>query len=185
MKMDNPNEHLVSERRSEKPSKIPLLSMVGVSNSGKSTVLVKLLEALKDRGYRVAVIKHSRGFEVDQPGKDSWRYRKVGAGPVVLASPTQMVHFRSWEEEWEPEDIARVLYDVDMIITEGYKLGNRPKIEVFREQISSELICKPEELLAVVSDTRRDWGVPVFNPEDIAALADFVESTFLKRNNKT
>jgi len=160
-------------------TRIPLLSVVGISNSGKSTVLVKLVGALKRRGYRVAVIKHSRGFEVDQPGKDSWRYREVGAGPVVLAGPKQMVLFRSWEQEWEPEDIARGLYDVDLVITEGYKLGQRPKIEVFREEISSELICDPEDLLAVVSDSQRNWGVPVFNLEDIEGLANFVETKFL------
>jgi molybdopterin-guanine dinucleotide biosynthesis protein MobB len=158
---------------------IPLLSVVGFSNSGKSTVLVKLVEELKKRGYRVAVIKHSRGFEVDQPGKDSWRYREVGAGPVILAGPKQMVLFRSWEKEWEPEEIARGLEDVDLVITEGYKLGRRPKIEVFREEISSELTCNPEELLAVVSDTPQNWGIPVFSLGDITGLGDFVETRFL------
>lgn len=162
---------------------VPLLSVVGVSNSGKSTVLVKLVQALKDRGYRVAVIKHSCGFEVDQPGKDSWRYQEVGAGPVVLAGPKKIVFFKPCAEECEPEVIARSLDDVDLVITEGYKTGRRPKIEVFREQNSSDLICKPDELLAVVSDTQRDWGVPVFHLEDIPGLADFVETKFLKASS--
>ncbi|NLK51530.1 MAG: molybdopterin-guanine dinucleotide biosynthesis protein B, partial [Syntrophomonadaceae bacterium] len=92
--------------RNKVKHRVPILSVVGFSNSGKSTLLVKLVAALKERGYRVAVIKHSCGFEVDQPGKDSWGYREVGAGPVVLAGPKQMVLFKSWEEELEPEDIA-------------------------------------------------------------------------------
>ncbi|MGI6647559.1 MAG: molybdopterin-guanine dinucleotide biosynthesis protein B [Bacillota bacterium] len=161
--------------------RVPLFSVVGASNSGKSTLLIKLVQALKNRGYRVAVIKHSRNFEVDQPGKDSWRYRAVGAGPVILAGPEQMVLFRAWEKEWEPEEIAQSLTDVDLVITEGYKKGKRPKIEVFREDNSRELICPPEDLIAVVSDVNKDWGVPVFDLEQIKELADFVEARFLKR----
>jgi len=170
---------MISEQKKTAESSVPLLSVVGVSNSGKSTLLVKLVKALKDRGYRVGVIKHSCGFEVDKPGKDSWGYQEVGAGPVVLAGPRQMIFFKSWEAELTPEEIAQGFDDIDLVITEGYKLGKRPKIEVFRQQISEDLICNPEELLAVVSDARRDWGIPVFDLEDIAGLADFVEKRFL------
>ena len=171
---------MMSEQKQKAEYQVPLLSVVGVSNSGKSTLLVKLVKALKDRGYRVGVIKHSCGFEVDQPGKDSWGYQEVGAGPVVLAGPKQMISFKSWETELTPEEIVQSFDGVDLVLTEGYKLGKRPKIEVYRQQVSDDLICKPEELLAVVSDTRRDWGIiPVFDLEDIAGLADFVENKFL------
>jgi molybdopterin-guanine dinucleotide biosynthesis protein MobB len=170
----------MNEQKKTAESSVPLLSVVGVSNSGKSTLLVKLVKVLKDRGYRVGIIKHSCGFEVDKPGKDSWCYQEVGAGPVVLAGPRQMISFKSWETELTPEEIARNFDGVDLVLTEGYKLGKRPKIEVFRQQVSDDLICKPEELLAVVSDTRRDWGIPVFDLEDIAGLADFVENRFLR-----
>lgn len=172
----------MSEQKTAQPaSPVPLLSVVGVSNSGKSTLLVKLIKALKDRGYQVGIIKHSCGFEVDQPGKDSWSYREVGARPVVLAGPTQMISFNSWETELTPEEIAQAFKGVDLVLTEGYKVGKRPKIEIFRQQNSQDLICKPEELLAVVSDTQRDWGIPVFDLEDIDGLADFVEKRFLNR----
>lgn len=162
--------------------KIPLFSIVGAHNSGKSTLLIKLVDELKKRGYRIGIIKHSRHFELDKPGKDSWRYRELNAGPVVLAGPKQMIFFRSWEAEWEPEDIAQDFKDVDLVITEGYKRGKRPKIEVFREGISEDLVCKPEELLAVVSDNRKDWGIPVFGTEEIIELADFVEKKFLGKD---
>lgn len=156
-------------------SSIPVISVVGTSKSGKTTLVEKLVASFTARGYQVGVIKHARHFEVDYPGKDSWRYRQAGAKVVVLASAERMALMRSWQEEWPPEEIIKAMPDVDMVITEGYKWGNLPKIEVYRRENQGERVLGDAEVLAVVSDVPDDEGVPWFHLEEAERLADFLE----------
>ncbi len=162
---------------STKPA-IPVVSFVGHSGSGKTTLVEKLIRELKDRGYRVAVIKHHyhRGLEFDTPGKDSWRFARAGADHVVLAGPDRAIHVRTFEEEPSLESILTVIQDVDLIVTEGYKHAHTLKIEVNRARAESPLISAPDNLIAVVSDRRFDVDVPQFDLDDVAALAAFIEA---------
>lgn len=159
---------------------IPIISVVGKSGVGKTTFLEKLIAELKGRGLRVAVIKHDvHGFQIDRPGKDSWRLAQAGSDSVVIASPRKLVLIKRLEGEMALGEIATLLTDVDIILTEGYKRGDAPKIEVSRRGRGGELLCTPDELVAIVSDQPFDLDVPQFGLDDTAGIVDLLEGTFL------
>lgn len=162
----------------------PIVSVVGRSDSGKTTFLEKLIPALKSLGIRVAVVKHdSHGFEMDRPGKDTWRLRQAGADAVMISAPNQMALIRSgMEREASLDELAALVGNqVDLVLTEGYKSGDKPKIEVSRQEISGgELLCSKEELLAVVADGPRPVDVPRFGLEDAAGVANLLVA-YVKR----
>ncbi|WP_423055316.1 molybdopterin-guanine dinucleotide biosynthesis protein B [Zhaonella formicivorans] len=160
---------------------IPIVSVVGRSNSGKTTYLEKLLKEIKKRGYRVATIKHHcHDFEIDQPGKDTWRHAEAGADVTVISSPHKMALIEKVEKEKNLDEIAELIQNVDLIITEGYKKGNKPKIEILRKAVSDDLVCPPEELMAVVTDVDLNLDIPCFSLEDAVGLANFLEMKVLK-----
>ena len=166
---------------------IPVVSVVGHSGSGKTTLLEKLIRELKRRGYRLAVIKHHyhTDFELDTPGKDSYRYAQAGADEVLIAAPNQVVSIRRCEADPSLADVTARIRDVDLVITEGYKRASAPKIEVYRtgqtgdSSAAAKLLSPPEELMAVVSDQVLALAVPTFGLEDVAGLADLLENRFL------
>ena len=160
-----------------------VVSIVGKSKVGKTTLLEKLIRELKARGYRVGTIKHhAHWFEIDQPGKDTWRHAEAGSDVVVIAAPNRMALIRRLDGELTIDEIAGMMPKVDIILTEGYKRGDKPKIEVSRRARSSELICTKEELLAIATDAPHPdmAGVPQFDLEDASGLADLIETRFLK-----
>ncbi len=162
---------------------IPILSIVGRSNSGKTTVLEKLIRELTARGRRIGTIKHHfhGPVEVDVPGKDSWRHRQAGARVVALASKETLFLVGETPAEWPLQKIAhQALFDVDLILTEGFKSGPMPKIEVNRAAQNLPLLCGPEDhLVAVVSDQDLPVSVPRFGLEEVGPLADFIGREFL------
>jgi molybdopterin-guanine dinucleotide biosynthesis protein B len=161
---------------------IPIISIVGKSDSGKTTLIEKLLPELTRRGYRVATVKHDvHGFEVDREGKDSWRHKQAGAHTVVIASPNKVALIRDVEKDWTLEEIReRLIQDVDLIISEGYKKDVQPKIEIFRRGKHKELLCtKEDNLAAIVSNQEFDVGVSCIFLDDIKGVADFIEKKFL------
>jgi molybdopterin-guanine dinucleotide biosynthesis adapter protein len=159
---------------------IPVVSIVGRhSNSGKTTLLVKLLNEAKRRGWRVAAVKHdSHGFEMDKPGKDTWRFAQAGADVVAISSPSKMAIIEKVEEERSLDQVLERIQDVDMIFTEGYKHGKKPRIEVFRSGVHQELYSKPEELIAIASDVAFDEGVPCFDLDDAVGICDFLAEKY-------
>lgn len=160
---------------------IPIICVVGRSKVGKTTLLEKLIPALKRRGYRVATIKHHShpGFEMDQPGKDTWRHAQAGSDHVVIAAPDKVASIRRVEQEPTLDELAAVITDVDIILTEGYKRSDRPKIEVVRAERSAEPICTPEELVAIATDVPVARAIPQFSLEDAEGLAGLLEERFL------
>jgi molybdopterin-guanine dinucleotide biosynthesis protein B len=159
---------------------IPIISVVGKSGVGKTTFLEKLIAELKRRGHRVAAIKHDvHGFEIDQPGKDSWRLAQAGSDSVVIASPRRLALIKRLDEEMPLGEIAALLTDIDIILTEGYKRGDAPKIEVSRQERGGELLCTPDELVAIVSDQSFDLDVPQFDLDGAGGIADLLERRFL------
>ena len=165
----------------------PIVCFVGKSNSGKTTFLEKLIPELVARGHRVGLVKHDvHGFDLDQPGKDTWRLRRAGAIRVAISSPQQFALIGQVEGEMPLADLAgRYLGDVDIVLAEGYKRSALPKVEVCRAERSQELICTPDELVAVVSDLRFDLPCPQFGLEDVRGVAKLLEERFLGRPAET
>lgn len=141
----------------------------------------KLIGELKSRGYRVAAIKHHvhGDFDLDVPGKDSWRLGRAGSDVVAIASPTRLALIRRLDGEWPLEEIAALVQDADIVLTEGYKGSAMPKIEISRRAVSQELLCSPEELVAIAADHPLGLDIPQFDLDDAAGLADLLEAEFL------
>lgn len=160
---------------------IPIICVVGRSNVGKTTLLEKLIPALKRRGYRVATIKHHShpGFQMDQPGKDTWRHAQAGSDHVIIAAPDKVASIRKVEQEPTLDELAAMITDVDIILTEGYKRSDKSKIEVVRAERSTEPICTAEELVAIATDVPVTLEVPQFTLEDAEGLAGLLEERFL------
>lgn len=157
----------------------PVVSVVGKSDSGKTTLLEGLIRELKRRGYRVGTIKHdAHSFEMDRPGTDTWRHAQAGSDHVVISSPQRVASIRRVEQEQTLDELVATMTDVDIVLTEGYRRGNAPKIEVSRQARSQTLLCSPEELIAVVTDYPVEIGVPRFDLDDYAGLADLIEKRF-------
>lgn len=161
---------------------IPIVSIVGKSDSGKTTLIEKLVPELTRQGYRIATVKHDvHGFEVDREGKDSWRHKNAGAHTVVISSPYKVAVIRDVEKDLNLDEIReKLIRDVDLIVSEGYKNDVQPKIEVFRKEKHQELLCRKEDnLIAIVSDRIFDVGVPCFDLEDAKGLSDFLMKKYL------
>ena len=159
---------------------LPVLSIVGKSESGKTTLIEKLIPELKRRGYRIGIVKHAHhGFDMDRKGKDSYRHRQAGADTVMVASPGQIAMVKSVPGEGL-DTLTPFFEDMDLLITEGFKRDRAPKIEVFRPERHRQPACLEDDTLAaVVADTPLGVTVPQFSPNDIQAIANFIESRFL------
>ncbi len=160
----------------------PVLSIVGKSSSGKTTLVEKLIPELRSRGHRVGSIKHApHGFDADKRGKDSWRHKKAGADAVIVAAPDRIV-LEMPENGNNLDAVVSHFPDMDIVLTEGYKRENRPKIEVFRAQPHPEPLWLDPPPIALVTDSETDAypGTPRLGLEAIKELADLIEKTFVK-----
>ena len=155
---------------------IPVISIVSKSGSGKTTFLEKIIRELKNRGFRVAVIKHdTHGFDIDKPGKDTWRHAQAGADIVTISSPKKFALIEKRENELTLDEVISRISGVDIILTEGYKRQNKPKIEVFRLAAHKDLLCDPNELIALASDIPWDINVPCYDINDTQGMTDLIE----------
>jgi len=159
----------------------PIVSIIGKSKSGKTTLIEKLVQELKSRGYRVATIKHiPQGVKFDEPGKDSWRHLQAGSEVTAISSPEKIVIVKPVEQDSTLGDVAHLLGDdYDIILAEGFKQDNAPKIEVHREDTGS-LLEGIKKIVAIVTDETLDTKIRRFSPEDITGLADLLEQGFIK-----
>ncbi len=151
--------------------------VAAASNSGKTTLIEKIVAILKSRGIRVAVVKHAlAGFDLDKPGKDSWRFQQAGATPVVLVGPGKIAMMKTVDHEPAFDDLVQLAGDVDILIHEGFKRNARNKIEVFRYGFSGShpLSLDDASFLALVSDRPFDVKIPFFDLNDAEGVADFL-----------
>ncbi len=160
--------------------KIPIVAFVGKSNSGKTTLLKKLIRILTDRGYRVGAIKHTHHrFEMDKRGKDSYELKASGAEAVCIFSPTQLGLVRDLATEPSLAAVAQSYFsEVDLILSEGFKHYSVPHIIVARGRDPLVRVSKP---IAIVSEKKRAIYRKArhFIPSDVIAIADFLEEQFL------
>jgi molybdopterin-guanine dinucleotide biosynthesis protein B len=156
-----------------------IFAFIGISDSGKTPLIRKLVGELKSRRYTVSVIKHcAHGFELEEQGKDTAQFMEAGSDSVCMYSPDGMAVFQQKKTELDVKKISRVyLKGSDFILVEGAKSDKGlKKIEVLRKGFSEKILCSPEELIAVVSDFDVRKDIPVFHPEDIEKIADFLEN---------
>jgi len=168
----------------------PVLSVVGFSDSGKTTYLEKLIPALKKRGLKLGVIKHdAHSFDIDIPGKDSWRLTQAGADITAISSPAKIAMIEKWDREENLAELTlRLKGKVDLVLTEGYKRDKALKIEIRRAAKSREPFCDDAELFAVAGDYTAESAtpskvplLPLDNAEPMAELiVKFLKSGELK-----
>jgi molybdopterin-guanine dinucleotide biosynthesis protein MobB len=161
------------------------ISFVAKSGTGKTTLLEKIIVELKQRGYRIGVIKHdAHRFNIDHPGKDSYRLTEAGADTMLISSPEKLALVKKHEEPPAIEELISTYFkDVDLILTEGFKKSGLPKIELHRRERSATLICRGEQydpsLIAVASDEPLELDVPVLDLNNPAQIADFVVNNII------
>ncbi len=155
-----------------------VISIVGKSSSGKTTLLEKLIAELKRRGHKVAIVKHSHhADDLDTAKKDTWRFTRAGAELSAINSLDHLAIYRRMDHYFDPQEISSsILWDYDIILTEGFKGSPYPKIEVHRRAQGKELLTDPRQLLAVVTDEPLDVKVPQYSQDDIAGVAGLIES---------
>ena len=155
-----------------------LFIFVGHSNSGKTTLVEKLLPELTRRGKRVATIKHAHHkVELDNEGKDSWRYKQAGAVMSMLVTTTALQLVADAVERREPQQLAeRFLGEADLVLAEGFSHAPGPKIEIMRRACGKPPRCGVEDgLIAIVTDCPEVFPeLPHFALDDVAGLADFL-----------
>ncbi|MFP3981513.1 MAG: molybdopterin-guanine dinucleotide biosynthesis protein B [Desulfobacterales bacterium] len=161
-----------------------IVAIVGGTNSGKTTLMEKLIPELKRRGFRVGTIKHIMHKMVFDPsGKDSRRHAEAGADTVVVDADTNIVMFKSIAVNTENTDhvrnyVSAYFADMDIVLAEGYKKQDLPKIEVYRQNDRTNPVCLADaNLVALVTDADLDAGVPRYGLDDVISIADLIVKT--------
>lgn len=160
-------------------SSIPVIGFAAYSGTGKTTLIEKIVLELKAQGYRIAVIKHdAHRFEIDKEGKDSWRFAKAGADMTLISSAEKTAIIEQRPRTFEQN--LSMIHDVDLILVEGYKQENVPKIGICRKATGKGLPHPIEHYIAVVTDDEAiaSEAVPMFSLEDIHGIIDFIKVNF-------
>ena len=154
------------------------IGIVGWKNSGKTGLMERLVAEFTARGFKVSTIKHAHhNFAVDQPGKDSFRHRDAGAHQVLLASRARWALMTELRDTDEPPlaDLLARLDPVDLVLVEGYKRDNHPKVEAHRATTGNPILAHDDPTVrAIASDTDVTLDRPVFDLNDTKAIADFI-----------
>jgi molybdopterin-guanine dinucleotide biosynthesis adapter protein len=171
---------LIENRPMKSALKTPVIGIAGWKKSGKTTLTVRLIEEFTRRGLKVASIKHAHHeFQVDDQETDSARHRRAGAGEVVVVGGKRWAMMHELKDEPEPnlDEIFTWLSPSDLVIVEGYKTANIPKIEARRSTQQDRRFLAPKDptIIAIASDHETDHGtLPLFSLDDIGGIADFI-----------
>jgi len=156
-----------------------IYGIVGWKNSGKTGLMERLVAEITGRGFKVSTVKHAHHtFDVDQPGKDSFRHREAGATEVLLVSGKRWALMHELRDEDEPplSDLLAHLDDVDLVLVEGYKRDPHPKVEAHRQETGKPLLAREDSTVRAVATNVALAGLtqPVFDLDDTRAVADFI-----------
>ena len=171
---------LIENRPMKSALKTPVIGIAGWKKSGKTALTVRLIEEFTRRGLKVASIKHAHHeFQVDDQETDSARHRRAGAGEVVVVGGKRWAMMHELKDEPEPnlDEIFTWLSPSDLVIVEGYKTANIPKIEARRATQQDRRFLAPNDptIIAIASDHATDHGtLPLFSLDDIGGIADFI-----------
>jgi molybdopterin-guanine dinucleotide biosynthesis protein B len=159
-----------------------VLGLAGWSGSGKTTLLTALIPALLARGLTVSTIKHAHHeFDIDRPGKDSWRHREAGATEVLVASSRRWALMHELRDAPEPplEELVAHMKPVDLLIVEGFKRHQHAKIEVHRSAVGKPLIYPEDpDVIAIACDETIPAPIPLLPLGDAGAIARFIIDHF-------
>lgn len=161
------------------PEPMRVFGLAGWSGSGKTTLVARLLPELTRCGIAVSTVKHAHhSFDLDQPGKDSWRHREAGASEVMIASARRwaLIHEHRGAPEPSLDALIRRMAPVDLLLVEGFKHGSHDKLEVHRPALGKPLLCRDDpRVVAVASDAPvAGLAVPLLALDDVAAIARFI-----------
>ena len=165
-----------------------IVAISGIKNSGKTTLICRLLEIFKEKGLRVAVLKHDgHDFEPDVPGTDTYRQLQAGAYGTVVFSKGKYMLVKQQPQITEKE-LLEFFPEADLILLEGFKYSNYPKIEIVRKGNSAESVCNPERLMAIATNLDAEEREVLFIPEDIPlfeldnakSIAEFILSDYFR-----
>jgi molybdopterin molybdotransferase len=169
----------------------PIVAIVGRSESGKTLLVEQLIVEFKRRGYKVAALKHSHCgvIEVDQPGKDTWKFAQAGSDAVCISSPRKLAFIKKSDHDLRIDEVLPIIGpEFDLVLVEGFKKSKLPKIEVHRKELGDDLLCSPEEVSAIVTDGSLDtpladsYKLPILSWADTASIADFIEKNFMLKD---
>lgn len=159
-----------------------ILGIAGYSGSGKTTLLEKVIPLLKQRGLRISVIKHAHhDFDIDRPGKDSFRHREAGAHEVMIASGHRWALMHELRQESEPrlEELCARLSPCDLVLVEGYKFSSIPKMEVHRTETGHPLLHPNDaNIIAVATDSKAVLPIPALDIDAPQQVADHILAYF-------
>jgi len=167
---------------------IPAVSFVAKPGTGKTTLLEQVIHTLKERGWKVGAMKHSaHRFDIDYPGKDSYRLATAGAESMVLCSPEKLALVKHHTTQPPVQELLTNYFsDVDIVLIEGFKQSDLLKIEVHRQACSDTLLCRGEQrdptFIAVASDTAWELDIPCFSLDDPQPITDFIEKKLLSKD---
>jgi len=170
---------LLAEREPPYIDRMRIIGLAGWSGSGKTTLITKLIPRLTARSLRISTLKHAHhGFDLDQPGKDSFMHRTAGATEVIVSSARRfaILHELRDEPEWDLLDLVAKMSAVDLVLVEGFKRDAFPKIEVHRTANGKPLIHPDDSyIVAIAADTALPQAkVPVVDLDDVEAVAELV-----------
>jgi len=170
---------------------VPIICFVGSSDCGKTTLLEKVIKVLKNKGYKVGVIKNdTHGFEIDKEGKDTYRLKQAGANSVIISGPDKYAIISDTDKFYTLDDFAFYIGDkTDIILTEGFKSSKKPKIELFLDGISTDILCKDDETLIAVATNNNEkvkmlTNRPILDINNPEEISDFIEQHYLNKKKR-
>ena len=169
----------------KKKSKPVLLAISGVKNSGKTTLIERILPKLKEAGYKAATVKHDgHDFEVDVEGTDTYKHRKAGVYGTAIFSKNKFMVIKE-QKDTKEEELISYFSEADIIILEGFKYSDYPKIEIVRKGNSEKSVCKKETILALATDIENfDSSINIVDLNDRDSIVNLIIEFIKGRDNE-